>query len=82
MPGYYFNSSKSRIRQSNFFIGGKYLLLLKTDNTFEVPIDIPEFNGIEFSSNLSEASAILNYDSRNNVFTPSKGFFIHLSEHI
>ena len=43
-----------------------------------MPIDIPEFNGFQFSSNLSEASLILNYDSRNNVFTP-QGFFIDLS---
>jgi hypothetical protein len=73
-----FQQIKGRIGESNFFIGGKYMLL-KTDNTFEVPIDIPEFNGYQFSSNLSEASLILNFDSRNNVFTPGKGFFIDLS---
>jgi outer membrane translocation and assembly module TamA len=28
---------------------------------------------------LSEASVIFNYDSRNNVFSPTKGFFIDLS---
>ena len=73
-----FQQIKGRIGASNFFIGGKYMLL-KTDNTFEVPIDIPEFDGYQFSSNLSEASVILNFDSRNNVFTPGKGFFIDLS---
>lgn len=73
-----FQQLKGRIGQSNFFIGGKYLLL-NTDNTFEVPIDIPEYNGYEFSSNLSEASLILNFDSRNNVFTPRKGFYVDLS---
>ena len=70
-----FQQIKGRIGQSNFFIGGKYLLL-KTDNTFEVPIDIPEFDGLQFSSNLSEASLILNFDSRNNVFTPSGDFLL------
>ena len=54
-------------------------MLFNTDNTYDVPIDMPEFEGTEFSSNLSEASLILNYDTRNNVFSPSKGFFIQLT---
>ena len=73
-----FQQLKARIGNSGFFIGGKYLLL-DTDNTFEFPVDYPEFEGIEFSSTLSEVSAILNYDTRNNVFSPSKGFFIQFS---
>jgi hypothetical protein len=73
-----FQQLKGRIAATSFFIGGKYMLL-KTDNTFEVPIDIPEFDGSEFSSTLSEASVLLNYDTRNNVFSPTKGFFIQLT---
>ena len=69
---------KFRIAGSNFFIGGRYLLL-KTDNTFEIPIDIPEFDGYEFSSTLSEASLKLELDSRNNIFTPTRGVFLGLS---
>jgi len=69
---------KFRVAETNFFIGGRYLLL-DTYNTFEVPVDIPEFEGTEFSSTLSEATVVLNYDSRNNVFSPNKGFFIELS---
>jgi hypothetical protein len=69
---------KFRLAGTNFFIGGRYLLL-ETYNTFEIPVDIPEFEGTEFSSTLSEATAVLNYDSRNNVFSPNKGFFIELS---
>jgi hypothetical protein len=69
---------KSRIASSDFFIGGKYLLF-KTDNTFEIPVNFPEFDSIAFNSTLSEASLLLNYDSRNNVFSPSKGFFIQLT---
>jgi hypothetical protein len=69
---------KGRLGKSNFFIGGKYLLL-STYNTFETSIDIPEFTGNEFESTLSEASLIINFDSRNNVFTPTKGFFLDLS---
>jgi hypothetical protein len=69
---------KFRVAETNFFIGGRYLLF-DTYNTFEIPVDIPEFEGTEFSSTLSEATAVLDYDSRNNVFSPNKGFFIELS---
>jgi len=69
---------KFRLGSSNFFLGGRYLLL-NTDNTLEIPIDIPEFQGIEFSSQLSEATLVTNYDTRNNVFSPTSGFFMELS---
>jgi hypothetical protein len=67
-----------RISESNFFAGGRYIYF-DTDNTFEIPIDIPEFEGSEISSTLSEASVILNYDTRNNIFTPTKGLLLELS---
>lgn len=73
-----FQQMKFRLQESNFFIGGKYLLL-NTENTFEIPVDYPDFDGIEFSSTLSEASVLVNYDSRNNIFSSSKGFYIQLS---
>jgi hypothetical protein len=73
-----FQQLKGRIGESKFFIGGKYLLF-DTQNTFEVPVELPEFSGEEFHSTLSEASVLLNYDSRNNVFTPTQGFFIQTS---
>jgi hypothetical protein len=73
-----FQQLKGRLGETKFFLGGKYLLF-DTDNTFEVPVDLPEFSGQEFHSTLSEASILLNYDSRNNVFTPTKGFFLQTS---
>lgn len=69
---------KFRVAGSDFFIGGRYLLL-KSDNTFEIPIDNPDFEGIEFSSTLSEATLKIEFDSRNNVFTPVRGALIGLS---
>jgi len=69
---------KARIGNSGFFIGTKYLLF-DTYNTFEMPIDIPEYEANEFSATLSEASLLFNYDTRNNVFSTSKGFYISLS---
>jgi hypothetical protein len=69
---------KFRIAGSDFFIGGRYLLL-KSVNTFEIPLDIPEYTAQEFNSTLSEISLKLEFDSRNNVFTPTKGVLIGLS---
>lgn len=69
---------KFRIAESDFFIGGRYLLL-DTENTFEIPIDVPDYSGQEFSSTLSELTLRLDLDSRNNVFTPTKGLFFSLS---
>jgi hypothetical protein len=66
---------KFRLGETNLFLGGQYLLL-DTYNTFEVPINIPDFTGNQFSARLSEASVKFELDSRNNVFTPSKGFFL------
>jgi len=69
---------KFRLGKTNFFAGGRYLLL-KTYNTFEIPLDIPEFSGTEQSSTLSEATLKLELDSRNNVFTPTNGVFFGLA---
>jgi hypothetical protein len=67
-----------RIPETNFFAGGRYIYF-DTENSFEVPIDIPEFEGKKLNSTLSEASAIFNYDSRNNIFTPTKGLLLEFS---
>ena len=69
---------KFRLGTSGFFLGGRYLFL-KSNNTFDIPIDIPEFQGVEFPAQLSEVTLVTNYDTRNNVFSPSKGFFIELT---
>ncbi|MCU0378736.1 MAG: outer membrane protein assembly factor [Bacteroidales bacterium] len=69
---------KFRVAESDFFIGGRYLLF-DTKNTFDAPIDIPDFTGEEFSSTLSEATIRVDLDSRNNVFTPTRGLFFSLA---
>jgi hypothetical protein len=33
-------------------------MLFNTHNIFDIPVDIPEFTGNEFNSNLSEASGL------------------------
>jgi len=69
---------KFRVAASNFFLGGRYLYL-DTDNTFAMPVQIPEFQETTFNSKLGEATLVTNYDSRNNVFSPQKGFFLELT---
>lgn len=69
---------KFRLGESDLFIGGRYLLF-NTHNKFELPVEVPEFTGNEFNSTLSEASIKFELDSRNNVFTPTKGLFLGLT---
>jgi hypothetical protein len=69
---------KFRVAETDLFLGGRYIYL-KTENTFALPIDMPEFDSIRFSANLSEATVVVNFDSRDNIFTPTKGFFLETS---
>ncbi len=79
MDGWLFlQQIKFRLGGTNLFLGGKYMLF-DTYNTFDVPVDIPDFTGNEFSARLSEATVKFELDSRNNVFTPTKGFFLGFS---
>lgn len=66
-----------RLGETDFFAGVKYMLS-PTKNTFKLPIDIPEFSGIEFETTLSEVSALFIYDSRNNVISPTKGILAQI----
>ncbi|MBK3517790.1 hypothetical protein [Carboxylicivirga marina] len=63
-----------RLAETNFFSGLKYTLAPIT-NTFKLPIDIPEFSGIEIETSVSELSAMFIYDSRNNVISPTNGIW-------
>jgi hypothetical protein len=69
---------KFRMMNSDFFAGGRYLYL-RTTNTFDIPIDIPDYNGTVIKSTLSELSVIISYDSRSNIFTPKKGFYFEIA---
>ncbi|WP_066631719.1 BamA/TamA family outer membrane protein [Labilibacter marinus] len=65
---------KFRIKESNFFLGSRYFYYGGT-NTLQFPIDIPAFSGKSFESTLSELSLMVDYDSRDNVFSPTKGVY-------
>ena len=63
-----------RLLESDFFAGVGYTLV-DTSNTFELSPEIPTpgLPGIEFDSRSAAMSVMLNYDSRDNLFTPSRG---------
>jgi hypothetical protein len=69
---------KFRVAGSDFFIGGRYMLM-DTYNKFEIPLDIPEYEAQEFNATLSEVSLKVEFDSRNNVLTPTRGFLAGLT---
>jgi len=72
-PTIFLQQLKFRIKDSDFFAGINYLLL---DSTVEfnpsasLPIEIPS---IKFDSTSASVSLLLDYDSRDTLFTPSSG---------
>ena len=61
-----------RLFSSDFYLGGSYAFSnnkVSFDKPEEVPEDIPS----EFEENLGGLGGILNYDSRDNIFTPGDG---------
>lgn len=72
-PTIFLQEIKFRIKDSNFFAGVSYLLL---DSSIEfnflgsLPIEIPS---IKFDSTSASVSLLLDYDSRDTLFTPSSG---------
>ncbi len=63
-----------RLWDSNFFAGVGYTLV-DTKNLFKLSSEMsaPDLPGREFDSRSAALSLMLNYDSRDNMFTPSKG---------
>ena len=66
-----------RLGKSDFFAGVRYEYM-PTDIVFDLPIDIPKFEGKTIQSDLGEASAVVFYDTRNNIFSPSRGVYLEL----
>ena len=66
-----------RLWDSQFFAGIGYLLL-DTENTFKIAPPELDLPGIQFDDRSAAISLMLNYDSRNNMFTPSSGIAAEL----
>ena len=69
--GYLLQQLMFRIGDSDFFAGGNYTFSSSTAKA-DVSLPPPAGNGVEFQS--GGASGILEYDSRDNLFTPDKGY--------
>ena len=67
-----------RLWESNFFTGASYTFA-DTKNTFKLSTTelteptVSKLPGVNFDSRSAALSFMLNYDSRNNIFTPSEG---------
>lgn len=67
-----------RIKNSNFFIGGKYQLS-KMDIDFQLSDDFPEVDNSQLELWNSGVSFISEYENYNNIFSPTKGLKTHIS---
>jgi len=69
---------KFRVKDSKFFIGGRYIFI-GTENQFEIDEIIPDIPPVQLESNDSGLGLIVNYDSRDNLFTPNQGYNVSLN---
>jgi len=63
-----------RIKESNFFIGGRYSYL-GTDIGFKLFDEIPGAPVNQFDSSTGGLGLILKYDSRDNIMSPNSGHY-------
>ncbi|MEA1896902.1 MAG: hypothetical protein U9N53_04485 [Bacteroidota bacterium] len=78
MESYFFlQQSLFRIKESPFMLGGNYFFG-KTKVTLFEDIDIPEVNPLDFDLINSGISAIGEYETFNNVLSPTKGIRVNL----
>lgn len=71
---YLLQELKFRVNDSNLFIGGKYTFFDSTSE-FNINTDLPyEIPSRQFDLQDAAAHLLVEYDSRDNVFTPESGF--------
>ncbi len=63
-----------RIRESNFFLGGRYSFL-STEVGFDILGDIPDAPRDQFDSSTGGLGLILKYDSRDSIVSPNRGHY-------
>lgn len=72
-----------QVKHSNFYVGFEYLFVKNNiDPTFEFD-KLPSFvKEKDFSSIISSPGVIVEYDHRDNVFTPDRGFYMNTNFHL
>ena len=68
---------KFRIKDSNFFVGGRYIFI-GTDSQFKIGGIIPDVPSEQLESNDAGFGLVANHDSRDNMFTPNRGYNVSL----
>ncbi|MCU0343592.1 MAG: hypothetical protein MUF28_07200, partial [Ignavibacterium sp.] len=61
-----------RLFDSDFYAGGNYVFS-NNKVKFDAPEKVPESIPTEFEKNIGGLGGIINYDSRDNIFTPNNG---------
>jgi len=73
-----FQQAQFRLKESDWWLGANYIYT-NADNTFGLgEILPPELPDPQFSFTLAGAGAYVEYDSRNTIFTPSRGMSARL----
>ncbi|MDG3582435.1 BamA/TamA family outer membrane protein [Galbibacter pacificus] len=79
----FFGSILKQIGGSNFYVGLEYLFMnsdISPNFDFET---LPEFvSDKDLKSNISSPGIVLEFDKRDNIFTPDKGLFVNTSFHV
>lgn len=67
-----------KISSSNWYIGLKYMFA-KSNLKYRTDTVMPDFvKPIEYNSTLSQLGAIVEFDNRDNIFTPNNGLKFHI----
>lgn len=73
----FFQELTFRVKDSNFFVGGRYSYL-NTTTDFDIFDAIPGIPKNEIDDATGGLGLIINYDSRDNIISPSDGHFAKL----
>jgi hypothetical protein len=75
MKGFLFAQELSfRIKQTPLFLGGNYLYF-GNEITFKTGLDTPELKKLTENTNTGGVNLLVQYDTRDNIFTPNRGLF-------
>jgi hypothetical protein len=69
---------KCRLFKSDFFLGARYLFF-NSDSVFDISDIIPRIPPEQFDSKDGGLGPVLQYDTRDNIFTPTRGSRVDIS---
>jgi len=70
--GFLYQEIKFRLGQSNWFFGGNYMYA-PTESAFDLGLDIPGLDPLQFDSNNAGVGLLIFFDNQNSFFTPDQG---------